>query len=149
MADYRVAKQVPAKVNVRPMGFSPAIRRMTVRDKEPGFHYYLAQNKDERIEYLIELGYEVVTGKADASKGVDKSQPDSRRIVAGRYVLMRCPQELYDERVAMRDADAEEATIAPRESFKTKASQMGVEPVDESRSFRAPISSIPDKEKES
>lgn len=77
---------------------------LAVRGKEPGFHYRVVNDKDDRVLDFKDAGYEVVKG-TDATVGdkrVDRPAEEGsvQHISVGggdKAVLMRIPQDWYDE----------------------------------------------------
>lgn len=112
---------------------------MEVTEKVDGFHYRLVKNNPHRINYWKRLGYEVVVEETDA-KVSDDSQPDRRRVIgAGQLVLMKQPEDYHQMHQAALEKKARETSRGPVESFKTKAEELGVEPIDKMRERRGPL----------
>lgn len=93
---------------------------LAVRGKEPGFHHRIVNDRDDRVADFIDAGYEVVISKdvTVGDKRVDRPSEEGtvKRISVGqgdKAVLMRIPQEWYDEDQAVKQArlkDLEDAT---------------------------------------
>lgn len=93
---------------------------LAVRGKEPGFHHRIVNDRDDRIADFIDAGYEVVVNKdvTIGDKRVDRPSEEGsvKRISVGqgdKAVLMRIPQEWYDEDQAAKQVhlkDLEDTT---------------------------------------
>lgn len=90
---------------------------LSVRGKEAGYQYRIVNDRDDRVLEFQEAGYELVQDKdvAVGTKRVDKagSEGSVKMFPVGggiKGVLMRIPQELYDEdqREKARAIDAQE-----------------------------------------
>lgn len=142
-----MAEQEKAKSKVRlvvesfmNMSLNPHQRRLEVHDKDPNYQYRLVGNTPDRIAYRQEMGYEVVTD--DQVKTSSLKQADNRKIIAGKYVLMRRPNEIAEAHEAALRRKADEARVGPMESFKSKARRLGVDTEDKSKFMRAPMSAV-------
>lgn len=97
-----VAKETAVRKKTR-TPISGARNVLTVKGKEPGFHYRIVNDVGDRIDMFKEAGYEVVTHEAKIG---DRrlAQPSKLGAAATTHVgngvqgvLMRIPQEWYDE----------------------------------------------------
>ncbi len=76
---------------------------LAVRGKEPGYHYRIVNDKDDRVYDFIDAGYEVVGSEVVVGDNrVDRpSEPGSvKQISVGggdKAILMRIPEEFYQE----------------------------------------------------
>jgi len=121
-------------------GFRPHTRRLNLSGQDSNFDYRLVKNRSENIEYRQNMGYELVKEGEISSSSMQ--QVDSRLIVAGVYVVMKRDKLIGDaHRKYLKEKSAKMAG-APRESFKSKATAMGVEVDDRSKSKIAPLSVI-------
>lgn len=92
---------------------------LAVRGKEAGFHYRFVNDYDDNVLSFQEGGYEVVQDK-DVSIGdrrVDKSAAEGsvKHISVGggmKAVLMRIPQDLYDQDQAEKEQRIREQELA-------------------------------------
>lgn len=110
-----------------------------IEHKQDGYFYRLVKNNPHRIRRYEALGYKIVKDSDDA-KTVDSGQPDGRRIVgANELVLMKQPEEYHVLHQQALRAKAQRTQRGPVESFKTKASEFGVEVVDKMRQVRGPL----------
>lgn len=113
--------------------FAPHIARLTT-PKDEKYKYRWVSMDPGRVEFLKEqYGYEVVntehtmTGEAGPK-------------VVGNSILMRCPREQYEKREATRRTIARQRLEAPRRKVKDTGEQLGVEVTDQTREYRAPMS---------
>lgn len=122
-------------VDVMPV-FKPYIDRMAARDvaKDPNFHYRWATLRPGRVEFLRELGYEVVRVK-------DTTTGEMVPKTVGNSLLMRCPKEQYEQRELYRQHVAAQRRGAPRQKVKDTGEALGLEVTDRTREYRAPMSS--------
>lgn len=101
---------------------------LTVKGKEPGYHYRIVNDQADRIEMFKEAGYEVVEAKdvVIGDKRVGSASPDGSlaQVSVGKgdkAYLLRIKQEWYDE-----DQAAKEAKVRSlEESMKQEATQAG------------------------
>lgn len=76
---------------------------LTVKGKEPGFHYRIVNDVGDRVEMFKEGGYEVVTHAVKfGDRRLSASGPLGASAITSvgggvKGVLMRIPQEWYDE----------------------------------------------------
>lgn len=77
---------------------------LTVQGKEPGFAYRIVNDEGDRISMMQERGYEIVTDSSikigDRRVATPSQQGSAVRMSVGKGiegVLMRIPQEFYDE----------------------------------------------------
>ncbi len=79
-----------------------AANKLMVRGKEAGYHYRIVNDRDDRVQMFIDAGYEPVSGegtKVERSDGASEMGSVKTFPVGGgdKAVLMRIPQEWYDE----------------------------------------------------
>lgn len=113
--------------------FSHHIERMRIKDPDPNYNYRWVRMVEGRVEFLKELGYEYVTNQDTQTDG------EGHRVVADS-VLMRCPKELYDRRNEIRRRRSRMMLESPRSKVKDTAQSLGVEAIDSTREYRAPMS---------
>lgn len=100
---------------------------LAVRGKEPGFHYRVVNDRDDRVLDFKDAGYEVVKG-TDATVGdkrVDRPAEEGsvKHISVGggdKAVLMRIPEDWYNE-----DQDAKLAHLQDLEDATKKDALSG------------------------
>lgn len=82
----------------RESGYDPskASYKLYVSEKEPGWYYFWAIDKENRIFDLLQKGYERVETKTPVSAGDNSGNL--------RHILMRIPQEIYDEDFARKQS---------------------------------------------
>lgn len=111
-----VTKEAVVRKKTR-VPISGARNVLTVKGKEPGFHYRVVNDVGDRIEMFKEAGYEVVTHEAKIG---DRRLATPSKLGAAatthvgggmQGVLMRIPQEWYDE-----DQDAKENRLRETEA---------------------------------
>lgn len=103
--------------------------KLGVKGLEAGWHY--AWINDYNVDRYIEGGYDFV----EHDVVIGDKQLDAASQVGGRYskavgngvtgFLMRCPDEVYQEEMALLDADVDEVEKALRDVFKSKARDDG------------------------
>jgi len=93
--------------------------RLSVRDRDPNYHYRLVNvnldNDPDRVENLIEQGYEIVPAKRVGQTGdskVDNPSPlgSAGQISVGqgtKAVWMRIPKEYFQEDQALKQAEVD------------------------------------------
>lgn len=82
---------------------------LLVRGKESGYHYRIVNDKDDRVAMFQDAGYELVSGEGTT---VERSNQASEMASVKRFpvgegnsaVLMRIPQEWYDEDQELKQA---------------------------------------------
>ena len=92
---------------------------LTVSGKDPNYEYRWVINDPDRVDGLMEVGYEPVKhkvriGERSVEQGGEVGAIVTRRAGGGvEYVLMRILKEWYiaDQKAKQRDLDAQEATI--------------------------------------
>jgi len=116
---------------------TPFTRRLRVTDKEEGFHYRWVRDDPDAIDRRTEMGFNLVTDETEKARGGEEADKiDNVRRAAGRYVLMRQPQEIHEAYVELQKEKAAKAVHGPREIFKTIAARSGVETEDHTRISR-------------
>lgn len=95
---------------------------LTVRDKDPDFHYRWVTLEEQRIQRFLDAGYEF--DRRDVEVGdrkVDSSQPTSSLIEKGvgggkKAVLMRQPMEFYKEDQEAKNKSVDESEAAMKKN---------------------------------
>ncbi len=109
MTKEPIAKSPSGRVKRTPIG---SRNILTVKDKDPNFHYRVVNTTDgsgsDRIQQFIEAGYEVVGNevgdkRVDASSGLG-SKPEFSVGQGTKAVVMKIPKEYYDEDQAIKQA---------------------------------------------
>lgn len=124
-AENKVIESIPV--------FSPHNARLKIKNPDPAYNYRWVSMTQERIDFMKDIGYEFVT-QEDTKTGAD-----NRRIV-GTSVLMRCPREQYERREHIRRLRSRQMLESPRNKVKDTAQALGVEAMDSTREYRAPLS---------
>lgn len=112
----------PQGASARPRRSPLSVKnRLEVQDKEPGYVYRVVNDVDNRVERLVEQGYEIVPNAkvgAAGSKRVDNpTAPGSSSYISvgsgTKAVVMRQKQEWYqeDQSVKQQQIDEVEQTI--------------------------------------
>lgn len=114
--------------------FSHHIARLEVKDKDPNYHYRWVRTSEGRVDFMKELGYELVTTKDT------KTGEEGHRVVQDT-ILMRCPKEQFERRNEIRRRRSRMMLESPRSKVKDTAQALGVEATDSTREYRAPMSS--------
>ncbi len=102
----------PKAPAARPKRTSTTVRnRLTVANKDPNFVYRVVNDRDDRVEILKEIGYEVCTRDevAVGDKRVDlgKSIGSAATLALGggdKGVVMKIPREWYEADQAAKQA---------------------------------------------
>jgi len=87
--------------------------KLTVKDRDPNYHYRIVNVKEDRVEQFQEQGYEVVLTTPVGDKLIDapSSLGSASEISVGgglKAVVMRIPKEFYEEDQAMKQAQIDE-----------------------------------------
>jgi hypothetical protein len=96
-----LSPKVPA---TRPKRTSTNVRnRLSIQNKDPNFEYRVVNDRDDRVEILKEIGYEVCTAAElqIGDKRVDLGAPigSAATLALGggdKVVVMKIPKEWYD-----------------------------------------------------
>lgn len=92
-AEWHAARRERAKMGLR-------TSRLTVRNKDPNYHYRIITDKDSRIQAAEELGYEFVDSGADSTEFGSR---DARKVGTSEHggkevgYVMRIHRDLYEE----------------------------------------------------
>lgn len=113
--------------------FSHHIERLKIKNPDPNYHYRWVRTVEGRVDFLKELGYEMVTNQNT------QTDEEGHRVVQDS-VLMRCPRELYERRNEVRRRRSRMMLESPRSKVKDTAQSLGVEAIDSTREYRAPLS---------
>jgi hypothetical protein len=116
MAKEQVAKVPSGRVRRTPLNSKG---RLTIRDQDPNYKYRFANITDaagnpiSRVEDLLERGYEVVpsTKVGDTRADIPSSLGSATDVSVGggaRAVLLRIPNEYYEEDQAFKQAQIDE-----------------------------------------
>lgn len=93
--------------------------RLALRDRDPGYQYRLVninlENDPDRVQNLIEQGYEIVPAKkvgqtGDAKVDVPSVMGSAGEISVGqgtKAIWMRIPKEYYNEDQAVKQAEVD------------------------------------------
>lgn len=114
--------RTPSVASARPQRAPLGKRdRLAIKNKEDGFTYRIVNDVDDRVEQLMERGYEVCSKEqvgAIGNKRVDNTSSvgSAAHFSVGqgtKAVVMRIPKEWYDEdqRAKAAEIDAVEATM--------------------------------------
>lgn len=103
---------------------------ITIKNKEPGFHYHIVKEKPGRIDKFLAAGYEIVTHEVsvgDVKIGTPGQEGSPVKMPLGRGevgYLMRQPNEFYEEDQAAKQAEvkAREETMISKRSDGTYGS---------------------------
>ena len=87
--------------------------KLTVKDRDPNYHYRIVNVKEDRVEQFQEQGYEIVGATPVGDKQIDapSSLGSASEISVGgglKAVVMRIPKEFYEEDQAMKQAQIDE-----------------------------------------
>jgi hypothetical protein len=87
--------------------------RLSVKDRDPNYHYRIVNVKDDRIEQFQEQGYEIVQATQVGDKQVDNPSTlgSGTEVSVGqgmKAVLMRIPKEWYQEDQTAKQAQIDE-----------------------------------------
>jgi hypothetical protein len=87
--------------------------RLSLKERDPNYHYRIVNVKDDRVEQFKEQGYEVVDGATIGDKRVDTASAlgSATEISVGggvKAVLMRQNIEDYKADQAMKQAQIDE-----------------------------------------
>lgn len=87
--------------------------KLTVKDRDPNYHYRIVNVKEDRVEQFQEQGYEVVLTTPVGDKLIDapSSLGSASEISVGggmKAVVMRIPKEFYEEDQAIKQAQIDE-----------------------------------------
>uniref|UniRef100_A0A6M3KP34 Uncharacterized protein n=1 Tax=viral metagenome TaxID=1070528 RepID=A0A6M3KP34_9ZZZZ len=100
-------------------------RRLSIAT-EPGYHYHLVNDVDNRIERFKKAGYELVTGKVH-DKGSNVEDPSQMGSVASHPVgkgvtgyYMRIPQEWYDQDQAEKQEENDRIMNQIKNGFSSR-----------------------------
>lgn len=102
--------------------------RLEVKNKQPGYFYRIVNDVDDRIDDLLERGYEIVpdakVGAATRRRVDDPSAPGSASYISvgqgTKAVVMRIPLEYKQEDDAMKAQlvdDTEQTMKAPKADY--------------------------------
>ena len=105
-------------------------QRLKIRNQEPGYVYRIVNDIDDRVQSLMEIGYEVVTDSkvqvGDKRAGAPTSAPGTVQTVSlgagDKGVVMRIKQELHEQRAAEKHAE-----VKAREAMLKDPSQNGAD----------------------
>ena len=95
---------------------------LTVKGQEVGFHYRFVNDVGDRVDMMKDRGYEVVThevsvGDRRVANTKQAGSPTVMSVGGGtKAVLMRIPQEWFDEDQAIKEAEV----IRSEEAIKGK-----------------------------
>lgn len=114
--------RTPSVASARPQRAPLGKRdRLAIKNKEDGFTYRIVNDVDDRVEQLMERGYEVCSKEqvgAIGNKRVDNTSSvgSAAHFSVGqgtKAVVMRVPEDLYkeDQRAKQAEIDALEATM--------------------------------------
>lgn len=87
--------------------------RLSIKDRDPNYHYRIVNVKDDRVEQFKEQGYEIVQDTQVGDKRIDSPSVlgSSAEISVGqgmKAVLMRTPKEYFEEDQQMKQAQIDE-----------------------------------------
>ncbi len=83
-------------------------QRLTVRNQDPNYVYRIVNDIDDRVQSLLDIGYEIDTATkvGDKRAGAPTSAPGTPTTVSlgqgDKGVVMRIKKELYEERQAAK-----------------------------------------------
>jgi len=114
--------RTPSVASARPQRAPLGKRdRLAIKNKEDGFTYRIVNDVDDRVEQLMERGYEVCSKEqvgAIGNKRVDNTSSvgSAAHFSVGqgtKAVVMRVPEDWYkeDQRAKQAEIDALEATM--------------------------------------
>lgn len=117
-AAARRANDPDGATRVRPQQFGGVRMKLEVFGRIPGYHLYWANNQNGEVESLIEEGFELVSSEevgmaerivqdADISNCISKYVGLDAAGNPMRAFLMKLPEEMWQEREAMRYAQAD------------------------------------------
>lgn len=109
------------------MAFKPFTRRLEVKG-DPNFEYRNVRNDPFRIQYWEGLGFEIDTDPKTESSS--EGQPDQRKIIAGKYIVMRRQKALSELHRKALDQRSARARKGPAQAFAAEARKLGVETED-------------------
>lgn len=114
MARELTAKSLSGRVRRTPITVR---NRLTVKDRDPNYHYRIVNVVDDRVDQFKEQGYELVADAQVGDKRVDTatSMSSTTEISVGggmKAVLMRIPKEWYQEDQAAKQAQIDELEAA-------------------------------------
>ena len=104
--------------------------RLALRGQDPKYVYRIVNDIDDRVQSLMEAGYEIVTDNklqvGDKRAGQATSSPGTPQTVSlgmgDKGVVMRIPRELFEERQAEKHREVKE-----RESMLKNPSMNGAD----------------------
>jgi hypothetical protein len=86
--------------------------KLNVRGKEPGFHYCIVNDTDDRIQQFTDRGYEIVTdnnvvvGDKRIANPTKEGSPKQMSVGGGiKAYVMRIKNEWYDEDQAAKNSE--------------------------------------------
>lgn len=117
-ASARRASEPEGATRVRPQQFGGVRMKLEVFGRIPGYHLYWANNQNGEIESLIEEGFTLVTSDevsqaerivqdADIGNCISKYVGTDAAGEPMRAFLMKLPEDMWQEREAMRYAQAD------------------------------------------
>ena len=93
------AKRIPQRASTNGVR-----NRLTIRDQDPAYIYRIVNDIDDRVQVLMDVGYEVApsTNVGDKRAGAPSSNPGSPTVISlgagDKGVVMRIKKDLYAER---------------------------------------------------
>lgn len=107
------AKRIPQRASTNGVR-----NRLTIRDQDPAYIYRIVNDIDDRVQVLMDVGYEVApsTNVGDKRAGAPSSNPGSPTVISlgagDKGVVMRIKKDLYAERRVEKDAKVRELETA-------------------------------------
>ena len=103
--------------------------RLSIRNKDDGYFYRIVNDTDDRVERMMELGYEVCTKESLGATGdrrVDSASPlgTTAHFSVGqntKAVVMRQRKDYYAEDQAAKQAEIDELEATMKGEARTKA----------------------------
>jgi hypothetical protein len=117
-------KETIAKAPERRTRRSPLLNRgkLSVANKDPNFAYRFVNDEGDRVQELIERGYEVVTKSetkiGDARVESATSEGSIQQVLSGdgkRIILMKQPKEFYEEDQAIKQSIVDQREQATKQ----------------------------------
>lgn len=110
MARELTAKSPSGRVRRTPLSVR---NKLSLKNRDPNYHYRFVNVKDDRVEQFKEQGYEIVLGTEVGDLRVDNPSAlgSATEVSVGhatKAVLMRIPLEWYKEDQAFKQAKIDE-----------------------------------------
>lgn len=104
--------------------------RLTIKDRDPNYQYRIVNIIDDRVEQLLEQGYEIDPQPQVGDVTVDTASPlgSAKQISVGqgtKAVVMRIPKEYFEEDQAFKQEQIDALESAKRDEAKSYVGSRG------------------------